>query len=109
MLDSFTAKTLVEAAVSGGGNGDQIADLYKEMKSKNDGGPSPEARDFFLKNAGKKCKVTGTSHEGIVFKLNEATAGFYPGSRFPIKVQITNGESAGAIFEYDLDQVAVTE
>lgn len=108
MIDSFTAKTLLEAGVRAEGT-DVVANLYNEMKNNPEGGPSTEARDFFVKNQGKKCIVRHTSHEGIVYRLNEATMGFYPGARYPIKVQITNGEAKGAIFEYDLDQVEVTE
>lgn len=107
MIDAFTASAMVGAATKG--NSDQLADLYKEMNSKADGGPSAEARAFFEKHQGKPCTVTGTSHEGIVHKLNEATAGFYPGSRYPIYVKITNGEAVGDVFEYGLDQVAVKE
>jgi hypothetical protein len=104
-IDSVSAGLLLNVAISGGS--DVAADLYKEMKNKNDGGPSDAAREFFKKNEGKPCKIKWTSHEAIVHSLNEATAGFYPGSRYPIKVKITNGESAGTIFEYDLDQVEV--
>lgn len=107
-IDAFTAATLV-AAASQGGDKEGVYDLYKEMKDKNDGGPTAEAIAFFKENEGKRCKVTGTSHEGIVHRLNNATAGFYPGSRCPIYVKITNGQSAGMVFEYGLDQVEVVE
>lgn len=107
MFDAFTAGCIVNAASEG--NNDQLADLYKEMKNGGDSGPSDEARVFFEQHKGKPCKITGTSHEGIVHMLNESTAGFYPGSRAPIYVKITNGESAGDVFEYALDQVAVDE
>lgn len=109
MLDSFTASVILDAKEKGIGTNDQLADMVKTMKENAPGGPSKEARDFFVKNQGKKCKVRYTDHEGIVYKLNEATGGFYPGNRYPIKVQITNGKASGAIFEYDLDQVEVIE
>ena len=106
-IDSVTAGMLLSVAVNGGG--DAAANLYKEMKDKNDGGPSDAARAFFEQHKGKKCKIKWTSHEAIIHELNEATAGFYPGSRYPIKVKITNGESASTVFEYDFDQVEVVE
>jgi hypothetical protein len=111
MVDSFTASVMLSAVANGQTKEEvgQVYDLYKEMNSKSDGGPSPQARAFFEKNQGKKCKVKFTSHEGIVHRLNESTSGFYPGGRFPIYVKITNGEAAGQVFEYDLDQVEVTE
>ena len=107
MMDSFTAKVLLEATAKSGD--DRVADLYKEINNKVDGGPTKEARDFFEQHQGKPCKIKHTSREGIVYRLNEATRGFYPGSRYPIKVQITNGEAAGAIFEYDLEQIEIVE
>ena len=106
-IDSVSAGLLLGVAMSGGA--DTAHDLYKQMKDKNDGGPSDAARAFFEANKGKKCKVKWTSHEAIIHALNEATAGFYPGSRYPIKVKITNGESAGTIFEYDHEQIEVVE
>lgn len=107
MLDSFTAATLVQAASKG--NVDEVVDMGKKLQSDVGGGPTSEARDFFAQHQNKKCKVTGTTHEGIIYRLNEATVGFYPGSRYPIKIKITNGQSAGTIFEYGLDQIEVIE
>lgn len=107
-LDSFTAACLLNAAASDG-DINQIVDLGKSLQGKGDGGPSTEARNFFVQNHNKKCKIKFTSHEGVIFRLNEAISGFYPGSRYPIKVQITNGEAKGAIFEYDLDQIELIE
>ncbi len=104
-MDGFTASILLDAVVKGGG--DNVADLYKSLNSNQDGGPSEEARRFFAQNEGKVCKIKYTTHEGIVLLLNEATGGFYPGSRYPIKVKITNGESSGHVFEYDLEQIEV--
>jgi len=105
MFDAFTAKTMLQNVNSS--NVDQMADLYKSLNNNSAGGPTEEARAFFEQNKGKACKIRYTDHEGIVLRLNEATAGFYPGSVFPIHVEITNGENKGTIFEYGLEQVEI--
>lgn len=106
-MDGVTASALL-GAVQGGGDVNQVADLFKAF-NKFEGGPSQEAREFVAANLGKKCKIKGTSHEGVVHKLNESTSGFYPGHRYPVYVKITNGESIGTVFEYDLPQIEVLE
>lgn len=108
-MDAFSAQTLLQAVANGGDN-DRIADLYKGLKSNNDGGPSQKDIDFFNVNKGKRVKVKYTSYEGILHSLNMSTSGFYPGSRYPFYVQITSeGKAKDCIFEYDAEQVEVIE
>lgn len=106
-IDGFTAGLMLGAIKRGGG--DEIADLYKSLNSNKDGGPTPEARAFFEEHKGKNCKIKHTTHEATIHELNEATSGFYPGSRAPIFVKITSAESIGSVFEYDLDQIEIVE
>lgn len=108
-MDTFTAQTLLQTVANGGDN-DQLADLYKGLQSKSDGGPSQKDIDFFNEHKGKKVKVKYTSYEGILHSLNTSTSGFYPGSRYPFYVQITSeGKAKDSIFEYDAEQVEVIE
>lgn len=110
-VDAFTAQVMLEAAATNPGKSNEVlSDLYKNLTSKEDGGPSQKDIDFFNKHKGKKVKVKYTTHEGILYKLNTSTGGFYPGSRFPFYVKITNeGKAQGCIFEYDAGQVELME
>lgn len=106
-MDAFTAQTLLQAVANGGDN-DRIADLYKGLQSKSDGGPSQKDIDFFNANEGKRVKINYTGYEGVLESLNISTGGFYPGSRYPFNVRITTeGEAKDCLFEYDGDQVEV--
>lgn len=102
-MDSFTSSILLNIALTQGI--DASISVSKMMpKSK---GPSEEAIQFFNQNAGKKCVVRGTTHEGIVEKLNTSEHGFYPGCDYPIYVRITSDRAKGSLFEYNLDQVLI--
>lgn len=106
-MDAFSAQTLLQAVANGGDN-DRIADLYKSLKSNNDGGPSQKDIDFFNVNQGKRVKINYTGYEGVLESLNTSTCGFYPGSRYPFNVRIsTEGEAKDRLFEYDAEQVEV--
>ena len=107
-MDGFTAGILLGAAKNGA-NSDEVAEIYKSLKSNEDDGPSAEAIAFVEANKGKPCKVAYTSHIGVIHGLNTARSGFYPGSRFPVYVKISNGEAAGRVLEYDLEQVVLVE
>lgn len=104
MIDSTTAGMLLSSVNSN--NVDKVADVYK-IVSKEVGGPSKEAIAFFEANKGKTCKVLYTNHIGIIHGLNTSTAGFYPGSRYPIYVKITSASAEGSIFEYELNQLEI--
>lgn len=109
-FDAFTAEAMLQAATNTSKNSsDQLADLYKNLKSKNDGGPSQADIDFFNTNKGKTVKILYTSHVGILHELNTSTHGFYPGSRFPFYVKMTAGPAVDSIFEYDRDQVQLID
>jgi len=60
---------------------------------------------------GSKVKINLTDYIGIVDSYNERTGGFYPGVRYPIKVQIISTEDVafntaiGKVFEYGADQL----
>lgn len=107
-MDSFTASMLLTLATKG--HSDEAADIYKSLKKDSDhNGPSEEAKTFFKENKGKYCKIRLTTYEGIVHSLNQTAAGFYPGSRCPINVEITNGDAKGNIFEYGLELIEIIE
>lgn len=109
-MDGFTAGVLLQAAIEGN-SPDQVADLYKSLKGTGDGPPSPQVVELVTSWIGKPCKVKHTSHLGVVHGVNTSSSGFYPGSRFPVYVKITESgmkDAVGSVFEYDLDQVEIT-
>lgn len=106
MMDSTTAGFLLAAAKPS--NVEEVSSLYKSL-NKESGGPSQEAIDFFEKNKGKQCKVKLTSHVGLVHDLNSSTSGIYPGSRYPIYVEITSDTAKGSVFEYDFKDLEIIE
>ena len=109
-IDAFTAQVMLEATANNPGQAQgAVADLYKSLISKEDGGPSQKDIDFFNQHKGKKVKVKYTSHEGVLHELNTSTGGFYPGSRFPFYVKMTAGPAIGSIFEYERDQVQLID
>ena len=110
-VDTFTAQVMLEATANNPGQAQgAMADLYKSLTSKEDGGPSQKDIDFFNEHKGKKVKVKYTTHEGNLYKLNTSTGGFYPGSRYPFYVKITNeGKAKDCVFEYDANQVELME
>ena len=114
-IDSFSAQILLQTAVNNPDKVDEVADLYKMLKSNNDGGPSREAVLFFEKYRDCIVKVKRTGYHGVVYMLNTATGGFYPGSRYPIHVQITSADdpkfqdAVGQVFEYDIDDLEPIE
>lgn len=93
---------------------EQIADLYKSVNKVVEGGPSQEAIEWFEKNKDKTVCIKHTDMEGKVVGLNNATRGFYPGSRYPIYVVIEKDErtqhnALGCKFEYDLEQLILKD
>lgn len=111
-MDQFTAGQLL-SALKNGGDSDGVATLYKQIKGANEEGPNEEQVKFFLENEGKVVIIKGTGMSGIVTRLNTSTRGFYPGGRYPIYVKIltdnrTEHNSVGQTFEYDIDQLEVT-
>lgn len=110
-VDTFTAQVMLEATANNPGKAEGVlADLYKSLTCKEDGGPSQKDIDFFNEHKGKKVKVKYTAHEGVLYELNMSRSGFYPGSRFPFYVKITSeGKAQGCIFEYDADQIELME
>lgn len=112
-MDGFTAKTLLEAAMSSKTVDDQnqVADLFKEL-NKDTKKLDPEVEKLVVSWIGKSCKIKFTGHQGIVLAANTSTGGFYPGHRFPVIVEITEStmkEAKGQVFEYGLDQVEIVE
>lgn len=114
-IDGFTAGLMLDAISKNPEGINEMATLYKQLKGSQDGGPSPEAIRFFEENKGKIIKVKHTSYHGEVYKLNEATGGFYPGSREPIYIRITAVDDekwakvVGQVFSYSLDQLELVE
>lgn len=109
IIDPATASMFLQG-IKETGYIDDGADLYKALTSKNEGGPTDEQRAWFEENRGKKVAVKDTAMRGVVRRLNEATTGLYPGSRYPIYVTITSGfdkVAIGGTFEYDTDQLEV--
>lgn len=106
MIDSATAGICL-AAIKETGNVEGVVDFLKGGEE--EGGPSPAQRLWFETNVGKSVSVKGTDHIGVVHRLNEATRGLYPGSRYPIYVKMTEGSSVGAVFEYDVDWLVLLE
>lgn len=100
MIDSATAGICL-AAIKETGEVEKVVDFLKGADD--EGGPSPTQRLWFETNKGKSVSVKGTDHIGTVHRLNEATRGLYPGSRYPIYVKMTGGTSIGSVFEYDVD------
>lgn len=110
-FDGFTAGALLSAAMQPG-NQDEVYNLYKSLKNNSDGPPAPDVISFIEARIGKQCEVAHASHRGIVHGVNMASCGFYPGSRYPIFVKITDSsmkEAIGDIYEYDLEQVKIYE
>lgn len=116
-MDAFTAELLLAAAERCEGDPGQqamVADLYKAL-NKDSGGPTAEALLFFEKHEGKRCAVRFTCYTGILTGLNTATSGFYPGSRYPFYVKITEStdekfsDAIGSSFQYGLDQIEILE
>ena len=111
-MDKFTAEQLL-SAIKNGGDNDQMADLYKQIKGASEEGPTKEQIDFFIENQGKIVAIKGTNMSGLVERLNTSTRGFYPGGRYPIYVKILTDErtnhhnSVGETFEYGIDQLEV--
>ena len=109
-VDTFTAQVMLQAVANNPGQTqDAIADLYKSLTSKEDGGPSQEDIDFFNEHKGKKVSIKHTTHIGHLIELNTSTGGFYPGSRFPFYVKMSEGKAVGQIFEYDREQIQLLE
>ena len=113
-IDKFTAEQLL-TAIKNGGDGDQVADLYKQINGASEEGPTKEQVDVFIENQGKVVTIKGTSMTGLVERLNTSTRGFYPGGRYPIYVKILTDErtnqfnAIGKKLEYDIDQLEVME
>lgn len=108
MLDNFTLMQLIETA---GKDPDGAVDLYKQLKQE-EGGPSEEDIKWFATYMGSVVEINGTNMKGFVKKLNKATSGFYPGSRYPIYVEIIEDDrvennAKGQTFEYAVDQLKI--
>lgn len=110
-FDGFTAGVLLAAAQNPNAR-DSVYDLYKSLQNAGDAAPAPEIVKFIEDRIGKPCKVKSTSHIGVVHGVNMASRGFYPGSRYPIFVKITEStheRAIGDVFEYELDQVEIQD
>jgi hypothetical protein len=106
-FDGFTAGVLLSAAQNPS-NHDSVYKLYKSLQNAGDAAPAPEIVSFIEAKIGMPCTIKLTSHKGIVKGVNMASCGFYPGSRYPVVVEITDSsmqEAIGEVFEYGLDQV----
>ncbi len=102
-MDSFTAGLLLQAVQKEPSSIDRIVDFGKSLKG---AGISPDMLKKVNAIKDKRCKVKGTTHVGYVVGPNMAKGGFYGGERYPVLVKV---ESTGDTFEYDFDQVEVTE
>lgn len=101
-MDAFTSTCLTKGTEVSSIDG--VADLDKELR-REEGGPSEEAVAFFNEHVGKRCGISDTNLFGVIESLNEATSGFYPGSRYPINVRMADG----SLFEYDISNISFPE
>lgn len=111
-IDSFTTSALL-TAIKQTGDQTACADLYRQMTSQNEGGPSEAATEYYKQHTGKLVFIVGTMMLGYISGLNTSTTGFYPGSRYPIYVNIVGdytgrGENVtGQKFEYSPSDLQV--
>jgi len=67
----------------------------------------------WIENAMSRCVFHGLfCKPGDVITISHAvssTGGFYPGSRFPFYVKMSEGKAVGQIFEYDREQIQLLE
>lgn len=109
-IDTFTAATLLNAAINGADH-DQLNKLHKSLQNENDA-PSQELIDYVNSIVNRKCKIKATSHKGIIVRANLSTCGFYPGGRYPAYVRITESgmeKAIGNTYEYSLDQIELID
>lgn len=99
-MDSFSALAILEAAKT---DPSGAADLYKTMKS-DSAAPTLKDAEWVKAHIGNAVQIIGTSLTGVITSLNEASCGFYPGSRYPARVTLESGDT----FEYELRQLKLS-
>lgn len=110
-FDGFTAGVLLSATQQSS-NREDVYKLFKSLQNADAGPPEPDIVKFIEARIGKSCTIKYASHKGVVTGVNIASRGFYPGSRYPVVVKITDSsmiEAIGEVFEYGLDQVEFEE
>jgi hypothetical protein len=104
---SFTA-TVMLAAIANGADTEQVADLYKEINKNNEGNlgqyKDPTIQEWADDNKGVLVwvGVEGSNNQrvGVVRGANYSRCAHYGGDRFPIKVDVEDGDRFNP-FEYD--------
>jgi hypothetical protein len=92
-------------------NPDEVLKVHKLFTQRGGEGVTPDQIIWFAANKGKKVKIRGTNHIGVVSRLNQSTHGMYNGLRYPIYVEILESRNGvtGSIFEYGIDQLEIME